>query len=492
MTEASSQISTNPAFADRGVEALSFFAQRHKLHYSHPIFRRFRWTTSFGVFWAVVLLASPIIGLVVFVMSMVLPSATVWAICALMTITGGVLLSGAWLGNTAIRFDAEGIVFPLCLARQLKGQLYREWSELTVLVFVDRSVPSENPTKIKLGFKDDAYALLNIDGFNRADLELLFLAIDTYAPKLYKLPDPQRVKLNASWKGDEVVRLGFTELWNEALNQRFGSTAFVPLESGATLRNGSVTVVGNKGFGGLSAVYLAKLIDGDFVALKECVTQDLADPEALWKSREMFEREARILAGLEHPRIAKVLDYFVENDRHYLVLQHIVGKNLRSVIRDQGAQSEKIVWDWAVQLSEIIDYLHSLQPPVVHRDITPDNIILAPDGSLYLIDFGAANTFIGAATGTVVGKSSYIPLEQFKGKACPGSDVFAFGATLYFLITARDPKPLSECDAIADGAKIGETLNGLIKQCTRLDVGERLSQVAEAVRVKRGERGARL
>ncbi|MBX9667605.1 MAG: serine/threonine protein kinase [Candidatus Obscuribacterales bacterium] len=485
MTEAIPQLPISAA-SDEGMEALSFFAQRHKLSYSHPIFRRFKWTTSTGLSWAIVLLGSPIIGLVVFVMSMAMPTFMVLAICGLMTLTGGYLLSGAWLGNTTISFDSEGILFPLCLSRQLHGHLYREWSDLKVLVFVDRNVPSENPTKIKLGFKDDAHALLNIDGFNRAELELLFLAIDTYSPKLYKLPDPQRVKLSASWKGDEVVRLGFTELWNESLSSRFGSTAFVPLECGATLRNGSIKVLGNKAFGGLSAVYLAKLESGEFAALKECVTQDLGDPEALSKSREMFEREAKILAGLDHPRIAKVIDYFVENGRHYLVLQHIVGKNLRNIVMDQGPQSEDIVWDWASQLTEIVDYLHSLEPPVVHRDITPDNIILAPDGSLYLIDFGAANTFIGTATGTVVGKSSYIPLEQFKGKACPASDVFAFGATLYFFTTGRDPKPLSECDAIADGGKISVSLNDLIKQCTKVDVDERLSQVRAAVRDGRG------
>ncbi len=148
----------------------------------------------------------------------------------------------------------------------------------------------------------------------------------------------------------------------------------------------------------------------------------------------MFQREAKILQGLNHPYIARVLDHFVENDRHYLMLEHVNGVDLRAV-KEHGQQGERLIMRWALDMALITSYLHSKDPPIIHRDITPDNIVLDRLGSIKLIDFGAANELLGTATGTLVGKQCYIPPEQFRGKATTQSDIYALGCTLYYLAT---------------------------------------------------------
>jgi predicted Ser/Thr protein kinase len=439
------------------------------------------WTNNVALWLFFALLSVPVLAIVYVLLFFLVPAMVLTATFGVCALVGFYLSLGGWLGQSKLRFGADGIVFPYCFLQSLSFQLERDWDEIKVLIFMHENVPSETPSKIKLDFKDGSYASLNIDGMTRSDLELLFLALDTYNPKLKKYPSPERVNLNIAWSSGDGKRLGYTDLWNHSLTSRFGSTAFVPLQCGDSLQDGRITIVGQKGFGGLSAVYLAKLDNGDYVALKECVPLETHDQEALEKSRDMFVREARILASLDHPRIAKVLDHFVENGRHYLVLEHIPGKNLRSLVADEGPQPEATVKTWALEAAAITAYLHGLEPPVIHRDITPDNLILGNDGSLFLIDFGAANTFLGTATGTVVGKASYIPLEQFRGKACPQSDLFALAATCYFLLTGKDPKPLTECDPSCEGIRISEAFNDAIVQCTRTEYKERPANVAALV-----------
>lgn len=463
-------------------ELLSFFAGNHEIRYAHSFYRSAHWAKNVAMLWFILLLLSPVLILLFILFAAILPVTVYTITFGICGLVGIYLLAASWLGLSRIVFSADGILFPYCFTGSLKGGLNRDWSELKLLIFVEhKNVPSKTPTKIKLTFKDDTYVCLNIDGLTRSDLELLFLAFDTYCPNLRKIPDPDQVNLNIAWSTGDGKRLGYTDLWNHSLTSRFGSTAFVPLECGDFLQDGRIQIVGQKGFGGLSAVYLAKLESGEHVAIKECVPLDSDDEDAQAKSKEMFEREAKILAGLDHPRIAKVLDYFVENGRHYLVLQHIAGKNLRSLVADEGPQVEAVVRGWALETAKIVAYLHGLNPPVIHRDITPDNLILGDDGSIFLVDFGAANTFLGTATGTVVGKASYIPLEQFRGKACPQSDLFALGATCFYLLTGKDPKPLTECVPNSEISNVSESFNTFVKNCTQAEYEQRPADVAEVI-----------
>ena len=202
------------------------------------------------------------------------------------------------------------------------------------------------------------------------------------------------------------------------------------------------------GQGGIGITYAAEdLQTGDRVAIKALSFRRMNE----WKVLELFDREAKVLAQLAHPAIPRYLDYFqVDSDRDrnfYIVQQLVEGKSLAQAIADGWHGSEEDIKQIAEQVLDILSYLHELKPPVIHRDIKPQNIILQPDRKIALVDFGAVqdsfrNTQVGGST--VVGTYGYMPPEQFRGKALPATDLYALGATILFLLTGRSPTDLPE------------------------------------------------
>jgi serine/threonine protein kinase len=277
---------------------------------------------------------------------------------------------------------------------------------------------------------------------------------------------------------DEPVG-SLTKLWQDELADRFSSTLFVPLAGGAYLQSGRYKVKSQLTFGGGSAIYLGRDGNGTRIVIKEAVLPESVDAEAKAKALEMFDREAKLLMKLNDARVARLLDTFVERGRHYLVLEYIAGTDLRSYVKEQGPQCEEFVWNWARELADILAYLHSQNPPIVHRDVSPDNIIVRMDGSLALIDFGAANQLLGTATGTVVGKQAYIAPEQFRGHATPQSDIYGLGATLYFLACGKDPLALSQSFPKESVPALSEEFDDLVANCTAMELEERFSDVQE-------------
>jgi serine/threonine protein kinase len=170
-----------------------------------------------------------------------------------------------------------------------------------------------------------------------------------------------------------------------------------------------------------------------------------------WKMLELFEREARVLSQLDHPAIPRYLDYFqIDRDRDrdfYIVQQLVEGKSLAQAIADGWHGSEEDIKQIAEQVLDVLIYLHELKPPVIHRDIKPQNVILQPNRKIALVDFGAVqDTYRSTQVGgsTVVGTYGYMPPEQFRGKAVPATDLYALGATILFLLTGRSPVELPE------------------------------------------------
>lgn len=359
-----------------------------------------------------------------------------------------------------LTFDGQEISFPSRFLFELRGRLTRHWKELSRVDFRDRSGSSKHPQDISLVFAGGVKVPLAISGMKREDLSELIQAIQLFAPQAEFVPPLASVKLELVSGFDAgpsgLLQPSYTQLWEDELASRFGSTIFVPLEPGATLQNGTLSVIGQLCFGGLSAVYLAQAEGGATVILKEAVLPLGCNQALKEKALEMFGREAAILASLKHDRIAVVKDYFVESGRHYILLEHIDGIDLRRFIREQGPQAAEVVFRWLAETNDILIYLHGHEPPVVHRDITPDNIVLARDGHLTLIDFGAANNLVGTATGTLVGKQSYISPEQFRGKACPQSDLYSLGATVYFALTGLDPEPLTRLSLTVPDHLVGQ------------------------------------
>lgn len=194
--------------------------------------------------------------------------------------------------------------------------------------------------------------------------------------------------------------------------------------------------------GGMGAVYQA--IDqrlGSTVALK----QTLVHHKEL---RESFEREARMLAQLQHPVLPVVSDHFAEEEDEFLVMQYIPGDDLGILIEQEAKPfSPDEVLRWADQLLDALDYLHSQNPPVIHRDIKPRNLKLTPRQDIILLDFGLAR---GAKlnykdNSSTHGKAriltpEYAPLEQIQGSESDlRSDLYALSATLYHLVTGKSP-----------------------------------------------------
>jgi len=206
------------------------------------------------------------------------------------------------------------------------------------------------------------------------------------------------------------------------------------------------------GQGGMGCVYLAEdlRLSGRLCALKAVYYERNLPDDVIQQTREQFEREATVLARLDHPNLPKVSDFFSDKDRDYLVMDFVPGEDLRNLMLEEKKQGlfldERKVLGWASQIADALIYLHGQAPPILHRDIKPSNIKLTPNGIIKLVDFGLVKILVsGEKTVTVVhghGSAYYTPLEQYggdSGHTDPKSDVYSFGATLYHLLTNRPP-----------------------------------------------------
>ncbi|HEY7347278.1 MAG TPA: serine/threonine-protein kinase [Ktedonobacterales bacterium] len=199
------------------------------------------------------------------------------------------------------------------------------------------------------------------------------------------------------------------------------------------------------GIGGMGAVYRVRdLRFKDAVkwdALKEMIIKFADNLDQQTRMRN-FEREANLLASLNHPLIPKVNDFFAESNRAYLVLDYIQGKNLEDVLMEtNGFLDEQLVAGWAIQICEVLTYLHNFRPlPVIFRDLKPSNVMLTPQNQTMLIDFGIAKIIQPERRDTMIGTEGYSPPEQYKGFVDPRSDIYALGAMLHQLLTASDPR----------------------------------------------------
>jgi|GEM_PF-557192 Serine/threonine protein kinase len=305
------------------------------------------------------------------------------------------------------------------------------------------------------------------------DRERLLKAIESWAPEVER---DARVLQVLEPPADH----SYTELWMQALTAPPKRERFKPLVEGALLNEGQFQILGQLGVGGQGTAYLARnVISNEKVVLKEFILPVYVTVSVRRQALERFENEARILKHLDHTQIVKLVDFFVEDHRSYLVLEHIDGQSLRQIVESRGAMPENQVMALAEQMCTILDYLHGLIPPVVHRDFTPDNLILRADGVLKLVDFNVAQQSEATTTGTVVGKHSYLPPEQFRGEPIPQSDIYAMGATMHFLLTGENPEPISVsrpatvCDTVSGG------MNLLVATATAMTPEARFKSAAE-------------
>ena len=177
------------------------------------------------------------------------------------------------------------------------------------------------------------------------------------------------------------------------------------------------------------------------VAIKEMISQ-ITDPLVRKNINAIYERESNILATLRHQSIPRIYDYFILNDRAYVVMEFIHGRDLEDILSDATSFfSEEQILTWAIELCDVLHYLHSNKPdPVIFRDMKPSNIMINQQNHPVLVDFGIAKLFESGKKNTMVGTQGYSPPDQYRGEATPKVDIYALGATLHHLLTLKDPR----------------------------------------------------
>ena len=332
--------------------------------------------------------------------------------------------------------------------------------------------------------KDGACIKLNLWELNGSERARLFYAVRKWAPHVQS-----DLLLQEKLLGSRVLSAPrYTQIWFDLLSSSQTRQRLNTLQSGDTLKDGRITIEQRIGTGGQATVYRAIYADRFSCVLKEFVLSSADTVGALIESAADFDNEAGLLSRLSHPGIVKLIDVFTEDRRVYLMLEEVPGKSLRQLVQSDGAMCESRVLDIAVQACEILKYLHEQEPPLVHRDISPDNLVLTPDGIVKLIDFSLATRSVNSSSeeersATItrsgcVGKFGYTPPEQFREEVYPQSDIYALGGTIHYLLTGKDPKPLTQSIPSSEKEGPSEGIDSIVRRATELQLSARYENVA--------------
>ncbi len=212
-----------------------------------------------------------------------------------------------------------------------------------------------------------------------------------------------------------------------------------------TVLQGRYKVVGILGRGGFGYVYRVTdlRLPGKYWALKELQIQNKGQ---LDEAKRNFEREARMLSTLIHRSLPVIVDFFSEGESTFLLMEEVEGCTLAQWVEQNGMPSEVQALRWALEIAQVLEYLHSQDPPVIYRDLKPENIMIQPGGHVKLIDFGLARFYdpTKKRDTSAVGSIGYAPPEIWEDSSQTDvrSDVYSFGATLYFMLTGKPPSPV--------------------------------------------------
>lgn len=322
------------------------------------------------------------------------------------------------------------------------------------------------------------------------------------AKKLEELAPPESIEPDVLDTLTSTRSAGYTELWLQALSSPSNRQSMEPLAPNTMLSDNRFKILGQVGVGGQGTAYFAEDLksgvkrnstegspsvpagqtadnDSETVVLKEFVLPLYVDVNSRKAALSRFLDEAEVLKSLDHPGVVKLIECFVEDHRGYVVLERVPGRSLRDLVESEGPIPESKVLSIIDQVLEILAYLHSRQPPVVHRDVAPDNLLIDENGVVKLIDFNVAQQTESTVIGTIVGKQAYVPPEQLRGMSTPGSDIYALGATVHFLLTGRDPEPLTQSHPRVLVEHISESTDELVAQCTAISEEERFQSVED-------------
>ncbi|MBE0684435.1 MAG: serine/threonine-protein kinase [Anaerolineaceae bacterium] len=221
------------------------------------------------------------------------------------------------------------------------------------------------------------------------------------------------------------------------------------------------------------------------VAVKEMIN-NAPDPLVRETIIQNFEREANILVTLNHVAIPQIFDFFSIDERSYLVLEYVHGKDLEAILQENnGPVPEDNVIVWAIELCDVLEYLHFYKPePIIFRDMKPSNVMINQQDRVVLVDFGIAKNFRTGQKGTMIGTEGYSPPEQYRGDATPVADIYALGATLHHLLTNHDPRmeapfSFSERKIRSINPKVSLDLEIIIDTALQYNPEDRFQSVAD-------------
>ncbi len=261
----------------------------------------------------------------------------------------------------------------------------------------------------------------------------------------------------------------------------------VGLQPGAILKGSqhSYRIERELGRGGFGVTYLAiREADRLQVALKQLHISRTEE----YKSIELFKREIAVLRRLTHPRIPNYIDDLI-HEGFVLVQEYIAGYELSRVVRGEFSVNGEQLILWLYQILEVLNYLHSLTPPVLHRDITPKNIIIKDDGVAYLVDFGTVRVGLPETMdSTTAGSFGYAPMEQFRSRAYQGSDLYSLAMTILAVATGREPVDMPfegtriDIHKCLRGIRLDARLSLLLEPMLEPDPEQRLSEAGRALK----------
>ncbi len=254
------------------------------------------------------------------------------------------------------------------------------------------------------------------------------------------------------------------------------------LEIGS-LVDGKYKVLNIIGQGGMSVVYLAMNEKANKQwAIKEVRKDGIKNFELV---KQGLIVETDMLKKLSHPNLPSIIDVIDQDGTFLIVMDYIQGNPLDKTLEEEGAQPQELVIEWAKQICDVLEYLHSRTPPIIYRDMKPANLMLKPDGTITLIDFGTAREFKhqNLADTTCLGTQGYAAPEQFGGigQTDARTDIYCLGTTLYHLVTGHNPsEPPYEMYPIGYwNSSLSEGLEKIIEKCTQRNPDDRYQSCAE-------------
>lgn len=238
------------------------------------------------------------------------------------------------------------------------------------------------------------------------------------------------------------------------------------------------------GQGGMSKVYLAR----DKRLNKQWAVKEI-QKKAKDKNNEIVVQsaiaEANMIKQLDHPSIVRIVDIIENPDVIYIIEDFIEGETLNTILEEKGAQPQELVIEWAMQICEALEYLHTRKPAIIYRDMKPSNVMLRPDGNIKIIDFGIAREYKEQSSADTIslGTRGYAAPEQFggKGQTDARTDIYCLGVTLYHLVTGHSPcDPPYEIYPIRHwNPQLDPGLEAIIEKCTQLNPQDRYESCAE-------------